>query len=195
MADIEAKITHAVYRITCPDSDELGEFYLELLPAARRHQISQHLVDCPHCMGELAQLESFMSDLAPELEYSLADRLKIWVAKLLKPDKGDTAIGGTLVWAQRGEASGPLMYEAGDTQLTVEIQDDTQQPGQKSLVGLVLGVDTTAWQVHLWQNDRLLDAIPLDNLGNFIIDKLSPGAYKLILSGPGNEIHVPDLHV
>jgi hypothetical protein len=195
MADIEAKLTHAVYRITCPDSQDLGEFYLELLPAARRHQISQHLVDCPHCIRELAQLESFMSDLAPELEYSLADRLKIWVAKLLTAETRDGALGGTLAWAQRGETGGPLMYEAGEAQLTLEIQDDTQQPGHKSLVGLVLGVDTIAWQVHLWQNDRLLDAIPLDNLGNFIIENISSGAYKLILSGPGSEIQVPDLHV
>jgi hypothetical protein len=193
MANIDAKITEILYRITCPDSIELGEYQLGILETARHRHISQHLADCPHCRRELAQLHNFMDDVSADLDYGIVERIKIWVAQKLPAWEG--GIGGVPAFALRGEDQGPLMYETGEAQLTLEIQDDPQRPGQKSLIGLVLGVDTIAWQVHLWQNDRLLDAIPLDNLGNFIIENISSGAYKLILSGPSSEIHVPDLHV
>jgi len=191
MANIDAKITKILYRITCPDSIELGEYHLGILPTARRRQISQHLADCPHCIRELAQLDNFMDDVGADLDYGVVERIRIWVAQKLPSWEG--GMGDMPVFALRGEDQGPLMYEAGEAQLTLEIQDDPQRPGKKSLIGLVLGVDTTAWQVHLWQKDKLLDAVPVDELGNFMLDNLSLGGYKLILTGPAAEIHVPDL--
>lgn len=193
MANIDAKITEILYRVTCPDSIELGEYHLGMLSAARRQYISQHLADCPHCIQELAQLHNFMRDVATDLDYSLVERIKIWIAQ--KSPSGPGGMVGTPAFALRGDDQGPLMYEAGEAQLTLEIQDDPQQPGQKSVIGLVLGINPTAWQVHLWQNDKLLDAVPVDELGNFTLNKLSPGGYKLILLGPDAEIQVPDLVV
>ena len=194
MPNMDAQLTQTLYRITCPNSLVLGEYHLGMLSGTERGHISQHLVDCPHCTSELAQLQAFMLDTAHDLEYNLAERLKIWVAKkLLTIDREEAA--GTSVWAVRGNEDGPLIYEAGECQLTLEIQDDPQKPGQKSVIGLVLGIDPTAWQVHLWQNDKLLDAVPVDTLGNFTLDNLSPGGYKLTVSGPAAEIHVPDLLV
>ena len=193
MANIEAKITQNLYRITCPDSTELGEYHLGMLPATQHGIISQHLADCPHCLQELSQLHHFMRDNAADLDYSLVERIKIWVAQKLPSFEGGLA--GSPAFAVRGDENGPLLYEAGDAQLTLEIQDDPQQPGQKSVIGLVLGIDPTAWQVQVWQNDKLLDAVPVDTLGNFILNDLSPGGYKLIVTGPATEILVPDLIV
>jgi hypothetical protein len=196
MANIDEKIIEIVYRITCPNSIELGEYHSGILPTAQRRHISQHLAECPHCRQELVQLHNFMSEVGADLDYSLVERLKIWAAKKLPSPEGPSWEGGKLgapAFALRGDDQGPLMYEAEEAQLTLEIQDDPQQPGQKSVIGLVLGVDPTAWQAHLWQNEKLLDAAPVDELGNFMLNNLPPGGYKLILMGPGAEIHVPDL--
>lgn len=190
MANIDAKITNMLYRITCPDSLELGEYHLGLLPSGQRQQISQHLADCPHCVRELAQLNAFMSESAADLDDTLVERIKVWIAQKLPQMESGL---GTPAFALRGDSQNALMYEAGEAQLTLEVQDDSQQQGQKSLIGLLLGIDPTAWQVHLWQNDRLLNAVPVDDLGNFILNNLSSGGFKLILMGPAAEIHVPDL--
>lgn len=191
MANIDAKITQTLYRITCPDSTELGEYHLGLVPVPQRGIISQHLADCPHCLHELSQLHHFMSDVAADLDYSLVERIKIWVAQKLPSFEGDMM--GSPAFAVRGDDNGPLMYEAGEAQLTLEIQDNPQQLGQKSIIGLVLGIDATAWQTQVWQNGKLLDAVPVDTLGNFILNDLPSGGYKLIVAGPATEILVPDL--
>ena len=87
------------------------------------------------------------------------------------------------------------MYEAGDAQLSLEVQDDPERPGRRSILGLVLGIATDHVAVQLFQEGAVVTAVALDDLGNFTFTGLEPGKYELTLSGQDIEIHIPDLSI
>jgi hypothetical protein len=194
MTNFEDKLSAALYRATCPDSMELGEYYLGILVEDRSGFVRQHLAECPHCSLELSQLESFARDTSPDLEPSLAERVKVWIARLV-PESPSAPSGIEPALALRGDDQGPLFYEAGDVQLTIEIQDDPDEPGRRTLLGLVIGIETEEMQAHFWQDGELVATAVVDELGNFIISDLSPGHYELILAAPTVEILVQDLAI
>ena len=194
MAKFEDKLGAALYRATCPDSLVLGEYHLGVLDEDSRAEVRQHLAECPHCTLELSQLESFARETAADLEPSMIERVKIWIAQRM-PESGDTRSGMAPALALRGTDEGPLFYQAGDAQLTIEIQDDPDHPGRRSLLGLVMGVEPDDMQVQLFQDGELVVSAEVDDLGNFVIFDLSPGHYELILAATSVEIHVQDLAV
>lgn len=183
-----------LYRITCPSPNELGEYHLKLLPGERAAAVARHLPLCENCRQEIAQLQAFMTDLAPDLEYSLRERAQIWIARLL-PKYHGSGFSLEPALAFRGEDEGPRTYEAGGVQLHVDVQDDPVQPGHKSVVGLVIGAPDTAVSVQLWQTGNLVQETSLDEWGNFTLGGIIPGVFDLILSSQVIEIHVPNLEV
>lgn len=195
MAHIEDSLKAALYRITCPDSATLGNFHLGLLPEDAVTKISKHLSDCPHCTREVQQLEAFLAETAVSLQPSTAERIKVWIAKRM-PSGGQTRnMLGTPAFAMRGGDTGPLMYEAGDAQLSLEVQDDPEHPGRRSILGLVLGIETEAVEVKLLKQVVVETAVLLDSTGNFNLTNLAAGQYELIVSGSTIEIHVPELTI
>lgn len=195
MAHIDDSLKAALYRITCPDSATLGNFHLGLLPEAAATEIADHVAICPHCVRELEQLEAFLAETAVSLQPSTVERIKVWIAKRL-PTGGQTGSTlGTPAFAMRGDDTGPLMYEAGTAQLSLEVQDDPEHPGRKSILGLVLGIETEAVEARLVQGDEVVTAVTLDELGNFTFTGLEPGTYELTLSGKDIEIQVQNLFI
>jgi hypothetical protein len=188
---IDRILSSTLYRISCPSPDDLGEYHLQMLSNEETEAIRQHLATCPHCSREIAQLQSYLKDLAPDLEFapqedSIQERVKIWIAKLLPPP--DPALRPA--FGLRGEAESPLMFEAGSYQLTLEIQDDPAKPGFRTILGLVIGGADRLQQVELWQDGRSIQTTTLDELGNFVFAGVQPGHYDLILSQLAAEIHV-----
>jgi len=188
---IEKNLSSNLYRVTCPSSIDLGEYHLKMLPNEKSKAIHQHLVTCPHCTQELAQLRNYLSELAPELDYTFEERVKIFIARML-PGGLDISLAGmpAPAFALRGESEGPLMFEAGSYQLTLEIQDDPANPGLRTILGLVIGEAETLKQVALWQDGRSIQETTIDELGNFVFAGVQPGSYDLILSQVAAEIHV-----
>ena len=195
MAHIDDSLKAALYRITCPDSATLGNFYLGLLPKDKASVLSAHLAVCPHCMQEVSQLEAFLLETAVSPEPTPAERIKVWIAKRLPTGDQTGGLLGTPAFAMRGGDTGPLMYEAGDAQLSLEVQDDPEHPGRKSILGLVLGIETDDVEAKLLQKDQVITAVSLDPIGNFTITNLQSGSYALILTGPTVEIHVSTLEI
>lgn len=197
LANLQGRLTAILYRFSCPPSLELGKYYLGLLAPTGAVAITQHLANCPHCTRETAQLESFMADLAPELALSSLERLKGQFrervrVRVARPVLGDMtpAFAGV-----RGDQEGPLVYQADEVQVIIEIQDDGEQPGRKFLIGLVTGMDAHDLQARLWRVDQPIATAPVDDLGNFVMLDLLPGNYVLTLSSPDREIHIPALKV
>ena len=189
MDHIENKLAAQLYRLTCPSPEDLGEFHLQMLPPQKAVAIAQHLPACPHCAQELTQLQHYLNELAPEISYSFREQVKIWIAQRL-PSFSSPGPGGAPTLAFRGQTDEPLMYEAGEYQLNIEIQDDPAKPGHKTILGLLIGADELSFQVQLWQNGRHLQTTAIDELGNFSFTAVFPGIYDLILNRLTTEIHV-----
>lgn len=199
LARLQGQMTAKLYRITCPSTMELGEYHLGLLPGDRSAAVSRHLMECPHCSGEVAQLTGYLGELAPELELSPVERVKVLVAQLVGGRKGSARPRApTLAPAYagvRGGEEGPRLYQAGDAQIVIEVQDDAMQPGRKALLGLIMGIEPRDLVGHLWLGDQAVAQAPVDELGNLTITNLAPDSYELILKGPGLEIRILDLDV
>jgi hypothetical protein len=194
-ANIERKLTAALYRLDCPDTAELGEYHFNFLASARQSEISRHLQDCPHCASELAQLRHFLADVAPDLRQGVYNPLKVFVARLISQATGaGGGMGGVQpAFALRGDDRPPRVYEAGDAQIVLEVQDEPSV--YKTLLGLVLGVDPAGLTAHLWRGEDAVSSAELDEMGNFILANIEPGSYEIVVRGSELEIHIPSMDV
>jgi hypothetical protein len=192
MKPTEARLTATLYRAFCPETSELGEYHFELSPPDRAAFIHDHLRECPHCRRELQQLKNFLQDVSPDLESSSIERLKIWVAEKL-PGLSDAS--RPLAFGLRGESPSQIFYQAGDAQITIEIQDDLDAPGKKIILGLVLGIDPADLRIRCFQSGVQVSDNPVDELGNFILTGLEPGEYDFLLQNKGLEIQIQSLSI
>ena len=203
LARLQDRLTAQLYRITCPSPEELGEYHLGILPHDRAAGMARHLAECPHCAREVAQLRGYLARMAPTLELGplegVREQVQVLVARLVSGRPGDSPLKRpTLAPAYagvRGEEEGPYIYQAGDVQIAIGVQDDAERPGRKVIFGLVTGMDTSEAQVNLREAGQSISVVPVDELGNFALPNLAPDTYDLTLSGPGVEIHVPELQV
>ncbi len=198
----ETQLLKMLYRADCPPSVELGEFQLGLLERIRSVWMGQHVADCPHCSRELAQLNSFMSQVAAQLPAAqlpaaevdtptgilagATARLKVLVAQLFTPAPGQA------VWAVRGDetADAPQIFNVDDIQVSIETQSDPTQPTQRSILGLISGADTLGWRAHVWQAGQFVITVEVDEFGNFIVPPVESGNYQIILDGADTEVHL-----
>jgi hypothetical protein len=192
-----------LYRATCPPPVELGEYYLDVLPRDQAAAVAQHLVNCPHCARELAQLKGYLAELAtaeqPGPLERITERVRVLVARLASGGVevgllGRPALGPAYVGVRGGEGE-PYLYQVDEVQVAVEVQDDADRPGHKMVLGLIIGIEPGGLDAHLWRAARPVATVPVDELGNFCIADLAPGSYELILSGPEIEIHIQEVRV
>lgn len=200
LSRLEDRLMAQLYRATCPSSMELGEYHLGMLSGERAAAVARHLDECVHCTREVVQLQAYLGEVGPTLELSVleqaAERVKVLVARLVEGRGGMQPLLTPALAGVRGEEAGPYMYQAGDAELAIEIQDDAEHPDRRTILGLLTGVtDLQAFEVHVWQADQFLTTVSIDELGNFIISGLAPATYELIVSGPEVEIHIQDLEV
>jgi hypothetical protein len=203
LARFQHRLTAQLYRLTCPSSMELGEYNLGLLPRDQAAAVARHLAECPHCTREVAQLKDYLTEMAPTLELGplewVKEQVKVLVARLVSGGPGGRPLKRPALAPAyagvRGEEEGPYVYQAGDVQIAIGVQDDAERPGRKVIFGLATGMATGEAQVHLREAGQRVAVVPVDELGNFVLPNLAPGTYDLILSGPGVEIHVPELQV
>jgi hypothetical protein len=203
LAQLQGRMTAELYRIMCPSTMELGEYHLGLLPGDQSATVTRHLTECPHCSGEVAQLKGYLGELAPELEFSLMERVReqarVLIAHLVGESAGTRPSGLPLpapaFVGTRGQEEGPYLYEAEDVQIAIEIQEDAERPDRKALLGLVIGADPGGMTAQLWQAEQMRATVTVDSLGNFAIAQLEPGEYQLILSSPQMEIHIQPVRI
>jgi hypothetical protein len=204
LARFQGRLTRQLYRITCPSPLELGEYHLGMLSTAQAETVAEHLVGCPHCAREVAQLEGYLaeleSSLKPNLLKQVKQRVRVLIAHLISGDsEGDWMRQPAFAPAYagiRGEGEEPLIYQADDIQVVVQAQEDAEQPDRKTILGLVIGlVEGQELKAHLWRSGQRIATVPVDESGNFVIPGLTPGGYELILSGPEVEIHIQELQV
>ena len=194
---LQNSLRKQLYRSTCPTPMELGDYHLGLLPAPQVLVVAQHLRECPLCRREMAELEEYLMEPSPQT--SLPDLVRVIIARLLggrEVDQEQEEFSSAPAFAGlRGEGEEPFIYQAGDVRIVIEVQDDVEQMGLKSLLGLVTGLESNEFTIQVGQGDQLIATTSVDEIGNFLISHLAPGHYKLILTGPNMEIHIQSLPV
>jgi hypothetical protein len=161
------------YRVTCPSPLELGDYHLGYLPAPQVLVVAQHLHECPLCRREVAVLENFLGNLAPE--YGLLGAAKVFIARLM----GAGTENG-LAPALRGEAKGPLTFEANGMVILLDIQP--AHDARVNILGQIAADDQDQWTgalVELRRDDQLQFSTEVDDLGAFQFEGAMPGAKEL----------------
>ena len=187
----QQQLQQLFYRMACPNTMIIGEYQAGLLAAESRNQFEQHLTLCPHCSRELAAMRRFMAQLGPELKDDLFARPEkaarpLLLARLLSP----------AALRVRGESGDePLVYEAGDFQVTIEVVAEGSRPEHKTLFGLIVANLPAGWQVQLSQQGQLIATTNSDELGNFELEGVKAGIYDCMVIRPELEIALPPLTI
>jgi hypothetical protein len=162
--------------------------------------VAEHLAECPHCRGEVAQLTGYLAELEPSLSFDLLEQVKehvrVLVARLISGGPlGQPALAPALTGMRGGEQE-PLIYQADEIQVMIEIQEETDRPDRRTILGLVIGLSAPQeLTAHLWQAEQRLLTVSVDELGNFVLSDIASGSYELMLSGPEVDIHIQDLEI
>jgi|HigsolmetaAR202D_1030399.scaffolds.fasta_scaffold00019_44 anti-sigma factor RsiW len=61
LAFVQQQLRAKLYRLFCPSSDQLIDYFQGLLPNESMHEIRKHLATCPHCSREIQLLEQTIS--------------------------------------------------------------------------------------------------------------------------------------
>ena len=182
---LQKRLTTRLYRITCPSPLELGEYHLRLLPASQMLVVAQHVRECPYCTREMAELEGFLGDLVTE--DSFAGTAKVLIARLI----GGQAGAGKPAVAVRGEAKGPIVFEADGIVVTLDIQSSPN--GQLSIQGQVAADDLERWTgalAELRQGDQLEFSTRIDDLGAFQYEGAVHGRKEIRITPQGSDVTI-----
>lgn len=189
---LQDRLKKQSYRVNCPTPLELGDYHLGYLPAPQVLVVAQHLRECLLCQREVAELEEYLTEPAPQTGF--LEPLKVMIARLLGEQPGE-ALPAPSFTGVRGEGDEPFIYQAENVRIVIEVQDDVEQMGLKTLLGLITGLETNDFTIQVSQGEQVIASTSVDEIGNFMIPHLSPGHYKVVLKGPNMEIHVPSLPV
>ena len=200
----EGRWQSLLYRAECPPALTLAEYAIGLLPEDERQAIRAHVETCPLCTQELAWQEQFMAAMRdeptsePEAS-SVRDGVRVIIAQWVNRLSGGPGVGLGMQFAlgpMRGGGQRPMLFDAGELQVTLEFYEDVGHPGRHQLVGLLVGEETPeSFRVELWQDARCVAEATVDELGNFVIDNLAPRHYNLKLIHPKLEIQLNDLEI
>ena len=180
---LQNRLRKQLHRVTCPTSMELGNYHLGLLPAPQALVVAQHVRECPVCRREVADLEDFMDDPAPEVSFLGA--AKVLIARLLDGNTTPTFA------ALRGEVKGPLTFEADGIVIVLDIQQ--ADGGTVNILGQVAADNQDQWTgapVELHQDGQLAFSTIVDDLGAFQAKGIMSGSKELRITSKDNFLTV-----
>ncbi len=194
LAEQELRVKKKLFRAFCPDSMEIYDYVQGALPEERAALIRAHLQECPHCRREMAQTRTFLEATSPNLELSLAERVRNLVAHLVHTGGGEG--GGWALAAQgvRGQAEHVLTYETEGMQIILDVQADPERTDLRVILGLLIGAEAAQkFQARMLGGSGPAVLAQVNEDGNFTFLSIAQGEYELALAGPEVTIHIEDL--
>jgi hypothetical protein len=173
---LQNRLRRHFYRGSCPTPMELGDYHLGYLSASQALVVSQHLRECPLCRREIATLEDFLASLTPES--GLLGKAKVLIGRLVGAQSENGL--GPVAPVLRGEARGPLTFEADGIVIVLDIQPT--MAGKVNIFGQVAAEDQEQWTeavVELRHSNKLQASTSVDDLGAFRIENIEPGSKEL----------------
>lgn len=191
---LEQRLAQRLHRWDCPPAQVLTDYHFGLLEAEQRAGVTQHAERCQACQADLNDLRAFLAreprgpavEATPRTTQRRMPALGELIARLLPRTPG---------LALRGEAAGPLVAEAGEVTLVLELH--AQAEGSVELVGQVATPDPDVWAgalVQLWQAGELQASGVVDEVSGFRLAGGTTGLAELrFISARGATIVWPDL--
>ncbi len=200
---LEQKLLAQLYRHQCPSSEQLGEFYLELLSETATVAVQDHLTACPHCQQELQSLKRFITEnrlpygLGAPAEPVKAPSVRVLIAELISGFLPGQAASAMTVRGQIDPNEGPQVYGAEMYQFAIEVSEDLNSPLHRMITGLMLASDPEmpVDQVQLIENGVSLHDAEIDEFGNFVFSQVNPGLYSLQITGVGIQINLLPIYL
>jgi hypothetical protein len=164
-----------LYRITCPTSIELGDYYLGLLSDSQKLVVTQHVRQCPLCRQEVVRLEGFLGDL--DRGDDPLGTAKMIIARIISGTTGESV---PTLTALRGESTGPITLEGDGIVIILDFQPTNQ--AKINLLGQVASENQDQWTgavVELYQDGKQEFSTTVDDLGAFHAEGIMPGFKEL----------------
>lgn len=162
-----------VRRFDCPPAPELANYHLGLVSGSEERKIIRHIEQCALCTTELEDLRVFLSqDELPDQPVPSAQVVTPpATAPAPRPRFGELVarlVPRAAGLSLRGAAAGPIMAEASNTTLVIDVQPITSE--QVAIMGQVVAEDYEMWTgalVELRQHNQLQGTTTVDDLGSF----------------------------
>ena len=203
-ADLQGLLRQQFFRMFCPASDTLVAFQQGMLVGDQFLSVAAHLAECPYCSRELQLLKHLVVEglvgRSPPLSEQpcaaagpLADQPRRIIAHL-QPRHAPALAG-----AYRGPAHMlQYAYQAENLQITIGVRRIAHCADRRVVVGMLeaeecLFSNIGETTVSLLQCGALVCSTALDELGNFVLEDLVPGTYRLALRLPDREVIIEAL--
>lgn len=161
-------------RFDCPPAQVLGDYHIGLITGSQERAIVRHLEQCALCTTELEELRVFLTQdviqqqpvpaAPPAPRPAPRPRLGELVARLLPRTAG---------LALRGAAAGPIMAEAGNTTIMLDVQPVNGE--RVTIMGQIVADEYEQWigaLVELRQANVVQATTTVDDLGTFTLSQI-----------------------
>lgn len=167
---VDDMLSNQLYRRDCPDSDSLVDHYLDLLSNEDKHNISQHLKQCPYCQQDQKELITIWEDDSePEHDVQQQNSKIISIAEHPMYQVGEIRQASP-VRKVRGQDSAELtevlriQITGHDIVLNIRVQTN----GEKYILSVEVMADDDDWShamLYVEQSNQDIQSIPIDELG------------------------------
>lgn len=195
-----------LHRRLCPSAVRLNYYCLDIVPEEERVSIASHLLDCPACASEVAEIRRTLKnfDPFPAVAPSLSGAIRRIFATLVVQQ----ALPVTRS-ASNQQAGWPRQYQAETLDLSLHLS--RQAGGEIMLLGILTSSDpaetadtfegvtvelyTTPGPFQKSNQARPLLTSQVDDIGNLLLEPVPAGEYTMILRLPEREIVIEGLTI
>jgi hypothetical protein len=202
-----------LYRRLCPSAVQLNYYCLGTMPEEERIATASHLLDCPLCADEVAEIRAFQATFNPfpAVTFSLRAAARHLFATLVVQQAQPVTreIGPSFGW--------PRQYRAETIDLSLHLSRAAN--GETMLLGIITSTDPTTTvdafegvTVDLYQapgplatesegdqasaqNVTPLLSNQVDDVGNILLEPVPAGNYVMIIHLPGLEVIIEGLNI
>lgn len=203
-ADMTHALTSRLHRRLCPSAVRLNYYCLNMVPAEEHTRIASHLLDCPRCADEVAEIRRFQAAFEPfpEAISSLSETIRRIFATLV------VQRAQPVTRASVPSEEWPRQYQAEALSLSLHLS--RQADGGLMLLGILTSSDPAQTvdafdgvTVDLYSGATFAETVKqepvltarVDDIGNLLLTPIPAGSYTLILRLPGQEVVIENLAI
>lgn len=182
-------------RFTCPESQMLTDYVMDMLPAPDRPLIKKHLETCAACQEEINTLRQFLQD-----NIAADATLPVTIPGVRKNPAANYYVAqiqpiGEVRNSLRGKAYGPILaHISDDLNIFIEYKESVNAG---TLTGQIAATRLETWQsslVQIFRDLKAIATITVNELGGFQCEV--PHVHQIdirIVAPTGETISIPDL--